>query len=163
MKLLRTLILRPLIRDPLRTALTILAVTLGVAVVIAIDLAGDAATGSFQSSLETLAGKTDLEISANGRIDEQWIGRLAAIPINARFAPVLEAQAGVAGVGSVPFYGIDFIAAAGQHGKGGESREADGIVVSKPLAGRLRLSAGDALTIQLGGRAQSFRVAQIAD
>jgi putative ABC transport system permease protein len=163
MKLLRTLILRPLLRDPLRTALTILAVALGVGVVVAIDLAGDAATGSFQSSLETLAGKTDLEISANGRIDEQWIGRLAAIPINARFAPVLEAQAGVAGVGSVPFYGIDFIAAAGQHGKGGESREADGIVVSKPLAGRLRLSAGDALTIQLGGRAQSFRVAQIAD
>ena len=76
MKLLRTLILRPLIRDPLRTALTILAVALGVAVVVAIDLAGDAATGSFQSSLETLAGKTDLEISANGRIDEQWIGRL---------------------------------------------------------------------------------------
>ena len=61
MKLLRTLILRPLLRDPLRTALTILAVALGVGVVVAIDLAGDAATGSFQSSLETLAGKTDLE------------------------------------------------------------------------------------------------------
>src|ERR1700678_3123996 len=113
MKLLRTLILRPLIRDPLRTALTILAVALGVAVVIAIDLAGDAAAGSFQSSLETLAGKTDLEISAHGGIDEQWIGRLAALPINARFAPVIEAQAGIGGVGSIPFYGVDFIAAAG--------------------------------------------------
>jgi len=163
MKLLRTLILRPLLRDPLRTALTILAVALGVGVVVAIDLAGDAATGSFQSSLETLAGKTDLEISANGGIDEQWIGRLAALPINARFAPVLEAQAGVAGVGSAPFYGVDFITAAGQGGKGGENRDANGIVVSKPLAGRLKLSTGDALTIQLGGRAQSFKVAQIAD
>ena len=61
MKLLRALILRPLVRDPLRTALTILAVALGVGVVVAIDLAGDAATGSFQSSLETLAGETDLE------------------------------------------------------------------------------------------------------
>jgi putative ABC transport system permease protein len=163
MKLLRTLILRPLLRDPLRTALTILAVALGVGVVVAIDLAGDAATGSFQSSLETLAGKTDLEISANGRIDEQWIGHLAALPINARFAPVLEAQAGVAAVGSVPFYGIDFVAAAGQGGKGGDSRDVDGIVVSKPLAVRLKLSAGDTLTIQLDGRAQSFKVAQITD
>src|SRR5580658_6425306 len=110
MKLLRTLILRPLIRDPLRTALTILAVALGVAVVVAIDLAGDAATGSFQSSLETLAGRTDLEISANGRIDEQWIGRLAALPINAQFAPVIEAQASIPSVGAVPLYGVDFIA-----------------------------------------------------
>ena len=41
MKLLRTLILRPLRRDLLRTALTILSVGLGVAVVVAIDLAGD--------------------------------------------------------------------------------------------------------------------------
>src|ERR1700733_6494108 len=118
MKLLGTLILRPLLRDPLRTALTILAVALGVGVVVAIDLAGDAATGSFQSSLETLAGKTDLEIAANGGIDEQWIGRLAALSINARFAPVMEAQAGIAGVGSVPFYGVDFVTAAG---RGGES------------------------------------------
>src|SRR5580700_4774570 len=114
MRLLRTLILRPLIRDPLRTALTILAVALGVGVVVAIDLAGDAATGSFESSLETLAGKTDLEISANGRIDEQWIGRLAALPVNARFAPVIEAQADISGAGAVPFYGLDFLAAAGQ-------------------------------------------------
>ena len=38
--------------------------------VVAIDLAGDAATGSFRSSMETLSGKTDLEILANGGIDE---------------------------------------------------------------------------------------------
>ena len=60
LKLLRTLVLRPLRRDLLRTALTVLSVALGVAVVVAIDLAGDAATGSFRSSLETLVGKTDL-------------------------------------------------------------------------------------------------------
>jgi putative ABC transport system permease protein len=165
MKLLRTLILRPLVRDPLRTALTILAVALGVGVVVAIDLAGDAATGSFQSSLETLAGKTDLEISANGGIDEQWIGRLASLPINGRFLPVMEAQAGIPGIGSVPFYGVDFLAAAGVGGESreaGESRDVDGMVLSKPLAGRLKLSAGDALTVQLGGRAQTFRIARIA-
>src|ERR1035441_10745217 len=71
MKLLRTLILRPLRRDLLRTALTILSVALGVAVVVAIDLAGDAATGSFRSSMQTLAGKTDLAIAATGGIDRK--------------------------------------------------------------------------------------------
>jgi putative ABC transport system permease protein len=161
MKLLRTLILRPLIRDPLRTALTILAVALGVAVVVAIDLAGDAATGSFQSSLETLAGKTDLEISANGRIDEQWIGRLAALPINAQFAPVLEAQASISGVGAVPFYGVDFLAGHGDENKSRVRRDADGIVVAKPLAGRLKLKAGDWLTVEINGRVRRFLVAQV--
>src|SRR5580704_11253385 len=156
MKLLRTLILRPLLRDPLRTALTILAVALGVGVVVAIDLAGDAATGSFQSSLETLAGETDLEISANGRVDEQWIGRLAALAINARFAPVIEAQASISGVGSVPVYGVDFLAEAGQGGGDHESRIADGIVVSRPLADRLKLEAGGWLTVELNGQLRRF-------
>jgi len=101
MKLLRRLILRPLRRDLARTSLTVLAVALGVAVVVAIDLAGDAATGSFRSSMETLSGKTDLEILANGGIDESWIGVLDSLPVNAAFAPMIEAQALVAGVGSV--------------------------------------------------------------
>ncbi|HEY1337697.1 MAG TPA: ABC transporter permease [Bryobacteraceae bacterium] len=107
MKLLRRLMLRPLVRDPLRTALTVLAVALGVAVVVAIDLAGDAATGSFQSSMEALGGKTDLEIAANGGIDEQWIGRLASLPVDAKFAPVIEGDLAIAGIGTVPLYGID--------------------------------------------------------
>src|SRR5713101_7116335 len=99
LQLFRTLILRPLRRDLLRTVLTVISVALGVAVVIAIDLAGDAATGSFRSSLETLVGKTDLEIVANGGVDEPWIGVLAALPVNARFAPVIETQGAIAGVG----------------------------------------------------------------
>ena len=102
MKLLRTLILRPLRHDLLRTALTVLSVALGVAVVVAIDLSGDAATGSFRSSMQTLAGKTDLEILANGGIDERWIATLAALPYNATFAPVIATQAIIPGLGSIP-------------------------------------------------------------
>ncbi len=92
MKLLRTLVLRPLARDPLRTALTIAAVALGVAVVVGIELAGDAAAGSFQSSLTTLLGSTDLQISANGGLDETWIATLTQLPFNARFSPIVESQ-----------------------------------------------------------------------
>ena len=111
MKLLRTLILRPLRRDLLRTLLTIVAVALGVAVVVAIDLAGDAATGSFRSSVETLAGKTDLEILANGAIDEAWVGRLAKLPFDAHFAPAIETQVELPGLGSVTLYGLDLVGA----------------------------------------------------
>src|SRR5437764_8854145 len=130
MRLLRTLILRPLRRDLLRTALTILAVALGVAVVVAIDLAGEAATGSFRSSMESLAGKTDLEIFANGGIDERIIARLAALPFDARFAPVVEAQAALEGAGGVPLYGVDMAGAP-----------EDACVPSRALARRLRVSS----------------------
>jgi len=149
MKLFRTLILRPLRRDRLRTALSVLSVALGVAVIVAIDLAGDAATGSFRSSLATVAGKTDLEILANGGIDEQWFGRLDSLPVNAHFAPILEAQANIAGVGSVPLYGVDAI---------GLSPSA---VLSEALA--RRLNHPPQLTVNLGGRPHMFSIAHIAD
>src|SRR5215471_14625157 len=139
MKLLRTLILRPLRRDRLRTALTILAVALGVAVVVAIDLAGDAATGSFQSSMETLAGKTDLEILANGGVDETWIARLAALPVNARFAPVIEAQIDQPSIGSVTLYGIDLA-----------GLPEDAAIVSAGLANRLGVATHDRLVLPIG-------------
>src|SRR5579872_5504806 len=112
LRLFRTLILRPLRRDLLRTMLTVLAVALGVSVVIAIDLAGDAATGSFRSSLETLVGKTDLEIVANGGVDERWMATLAALPLTARFAPVMERRGVIEGIGAVTVYGVDFVAQA---------------------------------------------------
>jgi putative ABC transport system permease protein len=124
-KLLRTLILRPLRRDPLRTALTILAVALGVAVVIAIDLAGNAATGSFLSSLETLTGKTDFEITATGGIDEHYIAVLSALPYDLHFAPIMEAQLVIPSIGAVPLYGADLAGAP------------EGAIVSKPLGDRV--------------------------
>src|SRR6202789_4690448 len=74
------LILRPLFREPLRTALTVLAVALGVAVVLAIDLAGHAAAGSFRSSIETLMGDSDLEVTATGGFPDARVGTLTTRP-----------------------------------------------------------------------------------
>jgi putative ABC transport system permease protein len=136
MKLFGTLILRPLRRELLRTALTIVAVALGVAVVVAIDLAGDAATGSFRASMATLAGKSDLEIRANGGIDEAWIGRLDALPFDARFSPVIEAEVNLPAMGVVPLYGFDLAGV----------RE-NGAVLSKALAGRLGLGLHSRLVL----------------
>ena len=152
LQLFRTLILRPLRRDLLRTSLTVLAVALGVAVVIATSLAGDAATGSFLSSLETLVGRTDLEIVANGGVDETWVGRLAALPVNATFAPVIETQAVIEGTGSVTVYGIDAVA---------RWRDGDGAVISTALARRLRLEKNGKLSLTLNDAAREFRVVDI--
>ena len=163
MKLFRTLILRPLWRDPLRTALTALAVALGVAVVVAIDLAGDAATGSFRSSLETLVGKADLAISANGGIDERWIGRLTSLPIGARFAPRIEAQIDIAGVGSIPLYGVDFVAEARSEGASNGERAGGDAVISKALAARLGMGRGQEFAASIVGRHRELHAALVVD
>lgn len=161
MKLLRSLILRPLARDLTRTILTVLSVALGVAVIVAIDLAGDAATGSFRSSVETLAGKIDLEILANGGIDEHLIGRLSALPVNARFAPVVEAQGVMEGVGSVPIFGVDMIAAAGSQPEISPAPEIPGLpnAMSSPAIARQADASGN-VTVSLNGRPHRFHIAR---
>ncbi len=157
MKLFRSLVLRPLWRDLPRTLLTVLSVALGVGVVVAVDLAGDAATGSFRSSMQTLAGNTDLEITGNGGVDERWIGVLAALPVDARFSPVIETQAEIAGAGSVTLYGLDLLNLAGA--PGGVPK----VAISEALARSLptRAVPSSALTLDLAGRPLRCEVAQV--
>ena len=164
-QLFRTLIIRPLRRDLLRTLLTIISVALGVAVVVAIELAGDAAAGSFRSSLETLAGKTDLEITANGRVDERWIAPLAQLPVNARFAPVIEMQGTVDGAGPVTVYGVDFIGQTDgtEMRSAGLGDPASAAVVSRALATRLGVGEGATISLLLNGVPQGFRVSAISE
>jgi putative ABC transport system permease protein len=141
LKLFRQLILRPLRRDLARTVLTLVSIALGVAVVIAIELSGDAATGSFESSLTTLVGKVDYEITANGGIDETFIGKLATLPVNARFSPVIEEPVVISGRGSTTLYGIDLVATPDIE---------TSAVISSDLATRLNLRQND--RIELRGR-----------
>jgi putative ABC transport system permease protein len=104
------LILRPLAREPVRTALTVFSVALGVAVVVAIDLAGQAAAGSFHSSLESLTGKSGLSLSSTGGLDEKLLASLSQLPYPLDFVPRIEDFASVEGKGeAVPFIGLDLI------------------------------------------------------
>jgi len=82
--------MRPLAREPVRTGLTVVAVALGVAVVLAMDLAGTAATGSFRSSLEALTSNYNLEVTATGGIPEEMVGDIATLPFNLRISPRME-------------------------------------------------------------------------
>jgi putative ABC transport system permease protein len=112
------LIVRPLFREPVRTSLTLLAIALGVAVVLAIDLAGTAAAGSFRSSLETLAGDSDLEIVTAGGVPENVVGTLETLPYALRVTPRIEDYAVIAeSKQTLPLVGLDLVAEAGR-GKG---------------------------------------------
>lgn len=111
LKLFYRLMIRPLLHEPVRLTLTILAVALGVAVVLAIELAGNAATGSFRSSMETLAGDEDLEIVASGGVPESVIATLNSQPFSFRISPRIEDFATLADTKqTLPLIGLDLIA-----------------------------------------------------
>ena len=160
------LIVRPLFREPLRIGLTVLAVALGVGLVIAIQLASDAAAGSFSSSLESLTGKNDLLITGTGGIDERVLGRLVELPYALDFAPRIEDFAFMDGKGAaLPFLGIDLISHRGEQpiedrsleATTGRLSDADPIWVGK----RLELGVGDRVNLLINDAMHPFTVAGI--
>lgn len=153
------LILRPMAREPVRTALTIFAVALGVGVVIAIDLAGEAAAGSFHSSLESLTGSTDLTISATGGLDERLLGNLVQLPYAFDFASRIEDFASINGKGeAVPFIGIDLIG----HGFRNAGLSAPADIANPVWVGTgLGLRTSDHVRLLINDRMETYTVAGV--
>jgi putative ABC transport system permease protein len=107
------LMVRPLLRERTRSLLVVFAVALGVSVVLAIDIAGTAAAGSFRSSIETLAGKSNFEITTTGGVAEGLVGELARLPYPIRVSPRIENHATVVSTGeTIPLIGLDLVAEA---------------------------------------------------
>ena len=116
LKLFYRLMVRPLFREPIRLALMVLAVALGVAVVLAIRLAGDAAAGSFHSSMESLAGDNDLEVVASGGVPETAVATLARQPYPLRISPRMEDFAVYLPTQeTLPLIGLDLIAESSRY------------------------------------------------
>jgi putative ABC transport system permease protein len=117
------LMVRPLLDEPVRTSLTVLAIALGVAVVLAIDLAGFAAAGSFRSSIETLAGNNDYEIVAAGGVPEDVVGKLEQLPYSLRISARIEDYAAIDGKRTVPLLGLDLVAEGQNHSEAASAFE----------------------------------------
>ena len=164
------LILRPLKREPVRTALTVFAVALGVAVVVAIDLAGQAAAGSFQSSVESLTGKSDLILSSTGGIDEKLLAQLTQLPYPLDFAPRIEDFASIDGKGeAIPFIGLDLIGIdlIGHHLAQFDQQnpEQAALMLSAPnpiwVGARLNLQTGAVVHLLINDAVRSYTVAGV--
>jgi putative ABC transport system permease protein len=108
--------IRPLLQEPVRLGLMVLAVGLGVAVVLAIELAGTAAAGSFHSSVESLAGDNDLEVVASGGVPEAVLATLATQPYPLRISPRIEDSAvDTQTHETLPLIGLDLIAESSRY------------------------------------------------
>ncbi len=166
LRLFQWLIIRPFFREPLRTALIVLAVALGVAVVLAIELAGTAAAGSFRSSIETLTGNADLEVTAIGGVPDEVVGRIATLPYAIQVHPRIEDYAVVPATGhTVPLIGLDLItdhpedldSVDHSFDSGKALRDAtrqDSVWVSEHLGAK----AGDKLRLQINDHASEYTV-----
>ena len=169
--LIRLVVGRNLAADPIRSLITILGVALGVAVVLAIRLANEGILDSFRSSLDHVAGKTQLEVRAGEPgLDEMLLPTIQATPGVRQAAPVLQAMMPVAGrVGEgLLVLGVDLVGDGGirdYRGPMPEIREPlrlltdpDAILLTERYARRMGLGIGGAIRLVTPTGPRTFTV-----
>lgn len=134
-------ILRPLRRERTRTTLTLLAVALGIASVLAIELAGEAAVGSFRSSMETMLGDATLEVTAIGGVPPETVARLATLPYALKIHPRIEDYVTISARRTVPLLGVDLLS---------ESLPGDAAHSNRKTEDGSSLRAGDSIWVSSG-------------
>ncbi len=167
------LILRPMLREPGRTLLMVIAIAVGASVVLAIDLASEAAAGSFHSSMESFSGDNDLELTAVGGVDERCVGLLDTQPEPLRVTPRIEEYARIVQDGeTVPLIGLDLVAESGRYAKEpaqllpsgwnpfSPARKQDGAMAIWVTAD-LGFKADDQVELQINDTRTLFRVAGV--
>jgi putative ABC transport system permease protein len=167
--------LRHLVRHPWLTVLSVLGIALGVAVVVAIDLANESARRAFSLSAETVAGRaTHQLVGGPAGVPEGLFTRLKVGLGVREAAPVVEAWVRPArGPGRpLQLLGVDPFSerpfrpwlAGGPSGGGGAVdvrallAEPATALLSSRTAAQLGVAAGDALPLLVEGRARSVRV-----
>jgi len=92
--ILKALVFRPILREKIRTTLTIFGIAVGVAVVVAIQLANQSALRAFRESVDAIAGRANYQIVSDAEpLDERVL--LALQPLwseGGRFAPVIDLE-----------------------------------------------------------------------
>jgi putative ABC transport system permease protein len=176
----RALVLRPLIREPLRSVLTILGIAVGVAVVVAIELSNQSALRAFRESVDAVAGRANYQIVAEGvGLDENVLVRLQPLwREGVRFAPVLDLE-GILRPSQLPvrLLGVDLLSDLhfrdykyAQVVTSGtdlstyfELFRSDSIIVPATFAREQHLKLGSPLTIELLGRSRRLTVRGILE
>ena len=161
------LIVRPMAEDPVRALLTVAAVALGVAVIVAVDLASEASMGSFRSSLESLEGSASYEITQVGGIPETVYGELVRLPEPLAFSPRIEGFALLPETGEqVPLFGVDLVGDTMPGTAGAMPRpDVSDLIEGSPVwvAASLGVSPGDALELIAGDRRLVLEVRGVLD
>ena len=170
-RLRRSLVLAPFLQHPGRLTLSVLAITLGVALGYAVQLINQAAINEFASAVQTLSGEADLAVRGpRAGFDESLYPRLAALSEVAVASPVLEVEAKLPGRREpLRVLGLDIFRAAriqpflaaGGSGDRLDFLRPDRIFLSAAAAEWLGVSKDGALSVQVGLSVISLRVAGV--
>ncbi|HEX8254949.1 MAG TPA: FtsX-like permease family protein [Thermoanaerobaculia bacterium] len=173
--ILRALVLRPLWREKTRTALTILGIAVGVAVVVAIQLANQSALRAFAESVDAIAGRANYQlVSEAGMLDERVLHGLRPLwNEGVRFAPVIDVD-GVLGDAPIRLLAVDLFSdlhfrdykyARIETGAQNETLGAslalfapDAVILPAPFARERNLRVGSAVVLNVGGHRRTLFV-----
>ncbi len=158
-----------------QSALMILGIALGVAVMVSIDLANASSTRAFELSAEAVTGKATHQILPSGsELDENIYIQLRQSGLDVPMAPVLSAYVSSPRLGSQAFQllGIDPFVDSAFRDYAGAGSEITGfsldfltrpgaLVISADVAGRFGLSVGAPLSLEYDGRSVEGFVAGI--
>jgi putative ABC transport system permease protein len=155
---------RYLLRHPWLLALSVVGVALGVAVVVAVDLANESARRAFALSMDRLTGKaTHHLLGSPAGFPEGLYKRLRVEAGEREIAPVVEGYVSAQGE-TLHLLGVDPFAEGGFRGGlmsvSGEKlgrllTEPNTVLISSVTAERLGLEVGDRLNILVAGAPQS--------
>ncbi|MBE0597274.1 MAG: ABC transporter permease [Desulfuromonadales bacterium] len=168
--ILRRCGLRQLSRHPLQLLFAVLGVALGVAVVVAIDLANASAERAFRLSARALAGRATHQVVGGPGGLEETVYRQLRLQAEVRSsAPVVEGYVAVpteAGLtlellgidpfAEPPFRDYSPAAADPEADLGRFLTEPGGVLLLPATAGRLGLAIGDELAVQVGGLSRTL-------
>lgn len=172
-RLFRLLSLRYLRRQPLQVLVSVLAVALGAAVYLSVEIAVGSSTAAFSETVDSLAGRAQLQVvsAAGTPFPSATFARASALPGVAAATPVVEAVAQPADKLSEALLvlGADFFSDAPFRTWGrvaGDDLHAfldepDSIAVTERFAARHGLKLGSAFPLVVNGRERSLVVRAI--
>ncbi|MCC7044941.1 MAG: ABC transporter permease [Acidobacteria bacterium] len=182
MRLFRTFIVRRLVMERLRSLTTIIGIALGVAVVIAIQLANASSVRGFETALDTMSGRTSLEVVGSvAGIDERVLPDVGWLRTFGTVSPVIEGDMavvladgrteamrvlGVDILRDTPIRDYRILSNTAGAAPGGVPvakllemlTSPRSVVIAAAFAGRHGYAVGDSLPLISGDRVQSFVV-----
>ncbi len=174
-----------MLREKTRTALTILGIAVGVAVVVAIQLSNQSAMRAFRDSVDAVAGRANWQIVPEaGALDENVLLRLRPFwQSGLRFAPIID-RTGLMQPSQQPIHvlAVDLLSDMqfrdyryariltsrnAQQARGAtqylELFRPDSVVVPAPFAREHRLDIGSPLALDVGGQRKTMVVRGILE
>lgn len=169
---------RTLLRQPWHTVLMIVGIALGVAVIVAIDLANASATKAFKLSTESIAGRATHSITGGpSGIDVSFYRNLLLSDLQAPAAPVITEYVSSPQLGGKPLQllGVDPIAEIpfrDYFQSGSDLQAVDlaafftrpgALFISSDLAGQYGIKSGEPITLTIAGSIKPVFIAGILE